>query len=115
MWTGNPEQVFTVFNEVGCTHRHSTQGSCPAEGHSPAVQGVLHTGDTLLSMKGWFEQVLSLLSGFQLSQARVCLPPPCLCPSPFTVSLALGQAMLLLVWVCLPMVGRIGQEKEKMF
>lgn len=100
-----------MYTEVGCTYRHSTQGSCPREGHSPAVQGVLHRGDTLLSIKHWFEQVLSLLSAFQLSQAQACLPPHC--PCPFIASLALGQATLLLVWVCLPMDGRIGQGKEK--
>lgn len=115
MKTGNLEQVFTVYNEVSCTYRHSTQGSCPGEGQSPGVQGVLHRGDTLLSIKHWFEQVLSLLSGLQLSQPQACLPRHCLCPSPFTASLALGQATLLLVWVCLPVDGRTGQEKEKLF
>lgn len=72
---------------------------------------MLHRGDTQLSIKRGFEQVLSLLSGFQLSQVS----PTLLCPSPFTASLALGQAMLLLVWVCVPMDGRIRQGKEKMF
>lgn len=67
-----------------------------------------------MSINGWFEHILSLLPGSQLSWAGGCLPPHSLCPSHFTASWGLEEAVLMLVWVCLPMAGRIRQGKEKM-
>ena len=68
---------------------------------------LLHGGDTLVSLNSWFEHVLSLLPGSELLWAGGYLPPHPLCPSPFTACWALEEAVLMLVWVCLPVAGRI--------